>query len=151
MRNRFTTRNQWFTETIETIRTSGLTLIISTIRFFKTYTAEFGLKGVGKWPDSPSSPMKFTKTTMEKLSKMPPGTVSSHGVGLPKRLRNICPKAKKSWSKANSSTATIQTKMEIKNMSPKSKLTTSTCSAEMPKWLVSLLCSGRAASAALPF
>ncbi|MBP9133908.1 MAG: hypothetical protein KBF75_07780 [Saprospiraceae bacterium] len=42
MRNRFTTRNQWFTETIETIRTSGLTLIISTIRFFKTYTAEFG-------------------------------------------------------------------------------------------------------------
>ena len=42
MRNRFTTRNQWFTETIETIRTSGLTLIISTIRFFKTFTAEFG-------------------------------------------------------------------------------------------------------------
>ena len=41
MRNRFTTRNQWFTETIETIRTSGLTLIISTIRFFKTFTAEF--------------------------------------------------------------------------------------------------------------
>jgi hypothetical protein len=40
MRNRFTTRNQWFTETIETIRTSGLTLIISTIRFFKTFTAE---------------------------------------------------------------------------------------------------------------
>ena len=44
MRNRFTTRNQWFTETIETIRTSGLTLIISTIRFFKTFTAEFGIK-----------------------------------------------------------------------------------------------------------
>ncbi|MBP9133759.1 MAG: hypothetical protein KBF75_07025 [Saprospiraceae bacterium] len=44
MRNRFTTRNQWFTETNETIRTSGLTLIISTIRFFKTYTAEFGFK-----------------------------------------------------------------------------------------------------------
>ncbi|MCA0334615.1 MAG: hypothetical protein LCH44_11770 [Bacteroidetes bacterium] len=44
MRNRFTTRNQWFTETIETIRTSGLTLIISTIRFYKTFTAEFGLK-----------------------------------------------------------------------------------------------------------
>ncbi|MCA0334998.1 MAG: hypothetical protein LCH44_13745 [Bacteroidetes bacterium] len=43
MRNRFTTRNQWFTETIETIRTSGLTLIISIIRFFKTYTAEFGI------------------------------------------------------------------------------------------------------------
>jgi hypothetical protein len=42
IRNRFTTRNQWFTETIETIRTSGLTLIISTIRFFKTFTAEFG-------------------------------------------------------------------------------------------------------------
>ncbi|MCA0333922.1 MAG: hypothetical protein LCH44_08230 [Bacteroidetes bacterium] len=42
MQNRFTTRNQWFTETIETIRTSGLTLIISTIRFFKTFTAEFG-------------------------------------------------------------------------------------------------------------
>ena len=41
MRNLFTTRNQWFTETIETIRTSGLTLIISTIRFFKTFTAEF--------------------------------------------------------------------------------------------------------------
>ncbi|MCO5278157.1 MAG: hypothetical protein M9911_09235 [Saprospiraceae bacterium] len=39
MRNRFTTRNQWFTETIETIRTSGLTLIISTIRFFKTFIA----------------------------------------------------------------------------------------------------------------
>ncbi|MBP9133662.1 MAG: hypothetical protein KBF75_06525 [Saprospiraceae bacterium] len=44
MLNRFTTSNQWFTETIETIRTSGLTLIISTILFFKTYTAEFGLK-----------------------------------------------------------------------------------------------------------
>ncbi len=43
MRNRFTTRNQWFTETIETIRTSGLTLIISTIRFFKTYIAELHL------------------------------------------------------------------------------------------------------------
>jgi hypothetical protein len=43
MRNRFTTRNQWFTETIETIRTSGLTLIISTIRFFKTFTAELHL------------------------------------------------------------------------------------------------------------
>ena len=42
MRNRFTTRNQWFIETIETIRTSGLTLIISIIRFFKTFTAEFG-------------------------------------------------------------------------------------------------------------
>ena len=47
MRNRFTTRNQWFTETIETIRTSGLTLIISTIRFYKTFTAEFGLKVFG--------------------------------------------------------------------------------------------------------
>jgi len=43
MRNRFTTRNQWFTETIETIRTSGLTLIISIIQFFKTYTAELHL------------------------------------------------------------------------------------------------------------
>ena len=43
MRNRFTTRNQWFTETIETIRTSGLTLIISTKRFFKTFTAELHL------------------------------------------------------------------------------------------------------------
>ena len=43
MRNRFTTRNQWFNETIETIRTSGLTLIISTIRFFKAYTAELHL------------------------------------------------------------------------------------------------------------
>ena len=42
-RNRFTTRNQWFTETIETIRTSGLTLIISIIRFFKTFTAELHL------------------------------------------------------------------------------------------------------------
>ncbi|MCA0333913.1 MAG: hypothetical protein LCH44_08185 [Bacteroidetes bacterium] len=42
MRNRCTTRNQWFTETIETIRTSGLTLIISTIRFFKVFTAECG-------------------------------------------------------------------------------------------------------------
>jgi len=42
MWNRFTTRNQWFTETIETICTSGLTLIISIIRFFKTFTAEFG-------------------------------------------------------------------------------------------------------------
>ncbi|HQW94345.1 MAG TPA: hypothetical protein PLU58_01000 [Saprospiraceae bacterium] len=42
MRNRFTTRNQWFKETIETIRTSGLTLIISTIRFFKTFFTEFG-------------------------------------------------------------------------------------------------------------
>jgi len=40
MRNRFTTRNQWVTETIETIRTSGSTLIISTIRFYKTFTAE---------------------------------------------------------------------------------------------------------------
>ena len=43
MRNRFTTRNQWFTETIETIRTSGLTLIISTIRFFKTFITELHL------------------------------------------------------------------------------------------------------------
>ncbi|MCO5276519.1 MAG: hypothetical protein M9911_00885 [Saprospiraceae bacterium] len=43
MRNRFTTRNQLFTETIETIRTSGLTLIISIMRFFKTFTAEFGI------------------------------------------------------------------------------------------------------------
>ena len=43
MRNRCTTRNQWFIETIETIRTSGLTLIISTIRFFKTFTAELGI------------------------------------------------------------------------------------------------------------
>ncbi|MCA0333827.1 MAG: hypothetical protein LCH44_07740 [Bacteroidetes bacterium] len=41
MRNRFTTRNQWFTETIETIRTSEFTLIISTIWNFKTFTAEF--------------------------------------------------------------------------------------------------------------
>ncbi|MCO5277179.1 MAG: hypothetical protein M9911_04255 [Saprospiraceae bacterium] len=40
MRNRFTTRNKWFTETIETTRTSGLTLITSTIRFYKTFTAE---------------------------------------------------------------------------------------------------------------
>ncbi len=44
MWNRFTTRNQWFTETIETIVTSGSTLIISTLRFFKTLTAEFGFK-----------------------------------------------------------------------------------------------------------
>ncbi|MCO5277540.1 MAG: hypothetical protein M9911_06085 [Saprospiraceae bacterium] len=44
MRNRFTTRNHWFTETIETIRTSGLTIIISTMRLFKTFTVEFGLK-----------------------------------------------------------------------------------------------------------
>ncbi|MBP9134228.1 MAG: hypothetical protein KBF75_09385 [Saprospiraceae bacterium] len=44
MRNRCTTRNQWFIGTIEMIRTSGLTLIISNIRFFKTFTAEFGLK-----------------------------------------------------------------------------------------------------------
>ncbi|MCA0332839.1 MAG: hypothetical protein LCH44_02720 [Bacteroidetes bacterium] len=44
MRNRFTTRNQWFTETIETIRTSGLTLIISTIQLFKSFTAECGFK-----------------------------------------------------------------------------------------------------------
>jgi len=43
LRNRFTTRNQWFTETIETIRTSGLTLIIYAIRFFKTFTAELHL------------------------------------------------------------------------------------------------------------
>jgi hypothetical protein len=43
LRNRFTTRNQWFTETIETIRTSGLTLIISTIRFYKIFIAKFGL------------------------------------------------------------------------------------------------------------
>ena len=43
MRNRFTTRNQWFTETIETIRTSGLTFIISTIRFFKTFITELHL------------------------------------------------------------------------------------------------------------
>ncbi|MCA0333568.1 MAG: hypothetical protein LCH44_06415 [Bacteroidetes bacterium] len=43
-RNRFTTRNQWFTKTIETIRTSGLTLIISIMRFFKTFTAEFRIK-----------------------------------------------------------------------------------------------------------
>ncbi|MCA0332750.1 MAG: hypothetical protein LCH44_02245 [Bacteroidetes bacterium] len=44
MRNRFTTRNQWSNKTIETIRTSGLTLIISIIRFFKTFTAEFDFK-----------------------------------------------------------------------------------------------------------
>jgi len=43
MRNRFTTRNQWFTETIETIPTSGLALIISIMRFFKTFTAEYGI------------------------------------------------------------------------------------------------------------
>ncbi|MCO5279144.1 MAG: hypothetical protein M9911_14260 [Saprospiraceae bacterium] len=43
MRNRFTTRNQWFTETIETIRTSGLTLIISTIRFSKPLVLNSGL------------------------------------------------------------------------------------------------------------
>jgi len=42
MQNRFTTRNPWFTETIEMIRTSGLTLIFSTIRFLKTFTAESG-------------------------------------------------------------------------------------------------------------
>ncbi|MCA0334663.1 MAG: hypothetical protein LCH44_12010 [Bacteroidetes bacterium] len=48
MRNRFTTRSPWFTETIETIRTSGLILIISTIRLFKTFTAEFGLKSIAK-------------------------------------------------------------------------------------------------------
>ncbi|HQW95725.1 MAG TPA: hypothetical protein PLU58_07985 [Saprospiraceae bacterium] len=41
--NRFTTRNQWFTKTIETIRTSGLTFIISTIRFYKTFSAELHL------------------------------------------------------------------------------------------------------------
>ena len=46
LRNRFTTRNQWFTETIETIRSSGLTLIISTMRFYKTFTAEIGLNNV---------------------------------------------------------------------------------------------------------
>lgn len=34
---------QWFKETIETIRTSGFTLIISTIRLFKTFTAELHL------------------------------------------------------------------------------------------------------------
>ncbi|HQU96407.1 MAG TPA: hypothetical protein PLO39_09685 [Saprospiraceae bacterium] len=44
MRNRFTTRNQWFTETIETIPISGLALIISIMRFFKTFTAEYGIK-----------------------------------------------------------------------------------------------------------
>ncbi|HQW96514.1 MAG TPA: hypothetical protein PLU58_11960 [Saprospiraceae bacterium] len=44
MRNRFTTRNQWFTETIETIRTSGLTLLISIRRFYKTFTADFRIK-----------------------------------------------------------------------------------------------------------
>ena len=43
MLNRFTTRIQWFTETIETIRSSELALIISTIRFYKTYTAELHL------------------------------------------------------------------------------------------------------------
>ena len=36
------TRNQWFTETIKTIRTS-INLIISTIRFYKTFTAELHL------------------------------------------------------------------------------------------------------------
>ncbi|MBP9133335.1 MAG: hypothetical protein KBF75_04865 [Saprospiraceae bacterium] len=46
MWNRFTTRNQRFTETIETIRTSGLTLIISSIRFVKTFTAEFGFNKI---------------------------------------------------------------------------------------------------------
>ena len=43
MRNRVTTRYQWFVETIEMIHTSGLTFIISTIRLFKTYTAELHL------------------------------------------------------------------------------------------------------------
>jgi hypothetical protein len=36
------TRNQWFTETIETIRTS-INPHISTIRFYKTFTAELHL------------------------------------------------------------------------------------------------------------
>ncbi|HQW95388.1 MAG: hypothetical protein KBF75_10860 [Saprospiraceae bacterium] len=38
--------NNGLQKPIEMIRTSGLTLIISTIRFFKTFTAEFGLKKV---------------------------------------------------------------------------------------------------------
>jgi hypothetical protein len=42
MRNRFTTRNQWFTETIERIRTSGLIAHNEHYTVFKTYTAEFG-------------------------------------------------------------------------------------------------------------
>jgi len=37
--NLFTTRNQWFKEII---RTSGLTLIISTQRLAKNFTAELG-------------------------------------------------------------------------------------------------------------
>ncbi|MCB0604285.1 MAG: hypothetical protein KDC25_05390 [Saprospiraceae bacterium] len=36
-----------FSKPLITIHTSGLTLIISTIRFFKTFTAEFGLKIIG--------------------------------------------------------------------------------------------------------
>gem|GEM_PF-2800691 len=42
MQNRFTTRNKWFKGTIETIHTSGLTLIISTMWFVKTFTVEYG-------------------------------------------------------------------------------------------------------------
>jgi hypothetical protein len=43
MQNRFTTRNPWFTETIETIRTSGLTLIISIYGFSKPLLLNPGL------------------------------------------------------------------------------------------------------------
>ena len=46
MRNRFTTRNQWFSETIETIRTSGLILIMSTIRFLKPILLNSGIIGL---------------------------------------------------------------------------------------------------------
>ncbi|HQU96020.1 MAG TPA: hypothetical protein PLU58_14050 [Saprospiraceae bacterium] len=46
MRSQCTTRNQWFKEIFATTRTSVLTLIISTIRFYKTFTAEIGLNNV---------------------------------------------------------------------------------------------------------
>jgi len=45
MQNRFTTRNQWFKGTIETIRTSGLTLIISTIRLWEPWLLNSGWIG----------------------------------------------------------------------------------------------------------
>ncbi|HMT77888.1 MAG TPA: hypothetical protein PKA44_09265, partial [Saprospiraceae bacterium] len=73
--NRFTTRNQWFTETIETIRISGLTLIISTMRFLKTFTTEFGFN-ILVYPNNP------------KVDKNSKWSISSHFSIFNKNKRN---------------------------------------------------------------
>ena len=84
MRNRFTTRNQWFTETIETIRTSGLTLIISTIRFSKPFKLNSGL--IYRWASLiywklPSTVTKFLNQVFNFYSsRISPLLINSNSV-----------------------------------------------------------------------